>query len=43
MLYPGDTYQEAKENLKDAIRLYVENRLANGEEIPQCSEEVQKM
>jgi predicted RNase H-like HicB family nuclease len=31
----GDTYEEALENLKDAIRLHVQDRLANGEEIPQ--------
>ena len=31
----GDTYEDALENLKDAIRLHVEDRLAKGEEIPQ--------
>jgi predicted RNase H-like HicB family nuclease len=31
----GDTYEEALENLKDAIRLHVEDRLTSGEEIPQ--------
>jgi predicted RNase H-like HicB family nuclease len=31
----GDTYEEAKVNLKDAIRLHAEDRLASGEEIPQ--------
>ena len=31
----GDTYEEALENIKDAIRLHVEDRLANGEEIPE--------
>jgi predicted RNase H-like HicB family nuclease len=31
----GDTYEDALENLKDAIRLHVEDRLASGEEIPQ--------
>jgi predicted RNase H-like HicB family nuclease len=31
----GDTYEDALENLKDAIRLHVEDRLADGEEIPQ--------
>jgi len=31
----GDTYAEAVENIKDAIRLHIEDRLANGEEIPQ--------
>ena len=33
----GDTYEEAVENIKDAIRLHVADRLANGEEIPQTS------
>ena len=31
----GNTYEDALENLKDAIRLHVEDRLASGEEIPQ--------
>lgn len=31
----GDTYEEALENIKDAIRLHVEDRLESGEEIPQ--------
>ena len=31
----GDTYEEALENIKDAIRLHVEDRLQNNEEIPQ--------
>jgi predicted RNase H-like HicB family nuclease len=31
----GETYEEAKVNLKDAILLHVEDRLASGEEIPQ--------
>jgi len=30
----GDTYEEAMENIKDAIRLHLEDRLAGGEEIP---------
>ena len=30
----GDTYEEAIENIKDAIRLHLEDRLADGEEIP---------
>ena len=30
----GDTYEEAVENIKDAIRLHIEDRLADGEEIP---------
>jgi predicted RNase H-like HicB family nuclease len=33
----GDTYEEAVENIKDAIRLHIEDRLANDEEIPQVS------
>lgn len=31
----GDTYEEVLENIKDAIRLHVEDRLEAGEEIPQ--------
>ena len=31
----GDTYEETLDNIKDAIRLHVEDRLAEGEEIPQ--------
>ena len=31
----GDTYEEALENIKDAIRLHVEDRTENNEEIPQ--------
>ncbi|MDI6761182.1 MAG: type II toxin-antitoxin system HicB family antitoxin [Candidatus Brocadiaceae bacterium] len=31
----GDTYEEALENIKDAVRLHVEDRLGVGEEIPQ--------
>ncbi|MGH8246914.1 MAG: type II toxin-antitoxin system HicB family antitoxin [Gammaproteobacteria bacterium] len=31
----GDTYEEAVQNIKDAIRLHVEDRIANGEEIPE--------
>ncbi len=29
----GGTYEEAVENIKDAIRLHIEDRLAGGEEI----------
>lgn len=29
----GDTYEEALANIRDAARLHVEDRLANGEEI----------
>ncbi|MBF0606614.1 MAG: type II toxin-antitoxin system HicB family antitoxin [Candidatus Magnetobacterium sp. LHC-1] len=31
----GDTYEEVLENIKDAIRLHIEDRIENGEEIPQ--------
>lgn len=31
----GDTYEETLENIKDAIRLHVEDRIAEGEEIAQ--------
>lgn len=31
----GDTYEEALENIRDAIRLHVEDRLESGEEVPQ--------
>jgi len=30
----GDTFEEALANIEDAIRLHVEDRLANGEPIP---------
>jgi predicted RNase H-like HicB family nuclease len=33
----GDTYEEAVKNIKDAIRLHIEERLAGGEEIPEHS------
>jgi len=33
----GDTYEEAVENNKDAVRLHIEDRIADGEEIPQVS------
>jgi len=32
----GDTYEEVLENIKDAIRLHVEDRLEAGEDIPQA-------
>jgi predicted RNase H-like HicB family nuclease len=32
----GDTYEEVLENIKDAIRLHIEDRIENGEEIPQA-------
>ncbi|MBI5094158.1 MAG: type II toxin-antitoxin system HicB family antitoxin [Candidatus Hydrogenedentes bacterium] len=31
----GDTFEEARANLTDAVRLHIEDRLADGEEI--CS------
>ncbi len=31
----GETYEKVLENIKDAIRLHVEDRLEIGEEIPQ--------
>ena len=31
----GDSYEEAVQNIKDAIRLHIEDRLADGEEIPE--------
>jgi len=31
----GDTYEEVLENIKDAIQLHVNDRLDNGEEVPQ--------
>jgi predicted RNase H-like HicB family nuclease len=30
----GDTYEEAVENIKDAIRLHIEDRIADGDEMP---------
>lgn len=30
----GDTYEEAIENIEDAIKLHIEDRLANNEKIP---------
>lgn len=30
----GDSYEETLKNIKDAIRLHVEDRLGSGEEIP---------
>jgi len=32
----ANTYEEALENIKDAIRLHVEDRIESGEEIPQA-------
>ena len=31
----GDSYEEAIQNIKDAIRLHIEDRTAEGEEIPE--------
>jgi predicted RNase H-like HicB family nuclease len=31
----GDTYEEVLENIKDAIRLHIEDRIESGEEVPQ--------
>jgi predicted RNase H-like HicB family nuclease len=31
----GETYEEAVANIKDAIRLHIEDRLADGEDIPE--------
>lgn len=31
----GDTYEEVMENIKDAIRLHLEDRIENGETIQQ--------
>jgi len=31
----GETYEEVLENIKDAIKLHIEDRLGSGEEIPQ--------
>ena len=30
----GDTYEEALENIRDAIALHIEDRLQSGEEVP---------
>ncbi|HEU69001.1 MAG TPA: type II toxin-antitoxin system HicB family antitoxin [Candidatus Acetothermia bacterium] len=32
----GDTYEEVLENIREAILLHVEDRLASGEEVPQA-------
>ncbi len=32
----GDTYEEVLKNVRDAIRLHIEDRIASGEEIPQA-------
>jgi len=33
----GETYEEAIANIKDAMRLHIEDRMADGEEIPVVS------
>lgn len=33
----GDSYEEALQNIRDAILLHVEDRMANGEEVPKLS------
>ncbi len=30
----GDTYEEALKNIRDAIKLHIEDRIENNEEIP---------
>ncbi len=32
----GDTYEEVLANIRDAIRLHIEDRIDSGEEIPQA-------
>ncbi len=32
----GDTYEEVLENIRDAIRLHIEDRIESSEEIPQA-------
>ncbi len=32
----GDTYEEVLENIKDAIRLHIKDRIESGEDIPQA-------
>jgi len=34
----GNTFEEALENIRDAIRLHVIDRLESGEEVPQAEE-----
>jgi len=31
----GESYEEALKNIKDAIRLHLEDRIASGEDIPE--------
>lgn len=30
----GETYEQALENIEDAIRLHIEDRVASGEDVP---------
>ncbi len=32
----GETYEEVLENIRDAIHLHVEDRIENGEKVPQA-------
>ncbi len=32
----GETYEETLENIKDAIHLHIEDRVENGEAVPQA-------
>jgi predicted RNase H-like HicB family nuclease len=32
----GDTYEEVMENIKESIRLHIEDRIESGEDIPQA-------
>jgi len=32
----GDSYEEVIENIKDAIKLHIEDRIANNEDIPKA-------
>ncbi len=34
----GDSYEEIIENIKDAISLHIEDRIANGEELPRIGQ-----
>lgn len=36
----GDTFEQAKNNIADAIKLYLEDLAADGEEIPQESSNI---
>ena len=33
----GDTYEEVLENVKDAMKLHIQDRLASGEDIPRVT------